>query len=64
MVTARGAIPDRVRGLDADADDYLAKPFDFQELLARLRALVRRVPVERPARLEVGDLVVDPRRDR
>jgi two-component system, OmpR family, response regulator len=60
MVTARGEVPDRIRGLDAGADDYLAKPFDFDELLARLRALLRRAPAERPARLEVGDLVVDP----
>jgi len=60
MVTARGDVPDRVRGLDAGADDYLAKPFAFDELLARLRALLRRAPAERPARLEVGDLVVDP----
>jgi two-component system, OmpR family, response regulator len=60
MVTARSAIGDRVRGLDAGADDYLPKPFDFDELLARLRALLRRAPAERPARLEVGDLVVDP----
>ena len=60
MLTARVEIPDRVRGLDAGADDYLPKPFDFQELLARLRALLRRNPVERPARLEVDDLVVDP----
>src|SRR4051794_15062586 len=60
MVTARGDIRDRVRGLDAGADDYLAKPFDFDELLARLRALLRRVPSERPARLEVGDLMIDP----
>jgi two-component system OmpR family response regulator len=49
-----------VRGLDSGADDYLPKPFAFDELLARLRALLRRVPTERPARLEVGDLVVDP----
>jgi len=60
MVTARDGVPDRVRGLDAGADDYLPKPFAFDELLARLRALLRRAPAERPARLEVGDLVVDP----
>jgi two-component system, OmpR family, response regulator len=60
MLTARGPVSDRIRGLDVGADDYLVKPFDFGELLARLRALVRRAPDERPARLEVGDLVVDP----
>ena len=60
MLTARGQVGDRIRGLDVGADDYLAKPFDFGELLARLRALVRRVPAERPVRLELGDLVVDP----
>jgi two-component system, OmpR family, response regulator len=60
MLTARGQVSDRIRGLDVGADDYLVKPFDFGELLARLRALVRRAPPERPARLEVGDLVVDP----
>jgi two-component system OmpR family response regulator len=60
MVTARGQVPDRVRGLDAGADDYLPKPFAFDELLARIRALLRRVPAERPAVLEVGDLSVDP----
>src|SRR4051794_21519232 len=60
MLTARGAIDDRIGGLDAGADDYLPKPFDFGELLARLRALVRRTPAARPARLEVGALVVDP----
>jgi two-component system OmpR family response regulator len=60
MLTARGRVDDRIRGLDVGADDYLAKPFDFGELLARLRALVRRAPERRPARLEVGDLVVDP----
>jgi two-component system OmpR family response regulator len=60
MLTARGQVPDRIRGLDVGADDYLAKPFDFGELLARLRALTRRAPAERPARLEVGDLTVDP----
>ena len=60
MLTARTAVSDRVAGLDAGADDYLTKPFSFAELLARLRALVRRGPVERPATLEVGDLRLDP----
>jgi two-component system, OmpR family, response regulator len=60
MLTARDAIEDRVRGLDEGADDYLTKPFSLAELLARLRALARRGPVERPAVLEVGDLRLDP----
>ena len=60
MLTARDAIEDRVAGLDAGADDYLPKPFSFAELLARLRALVRRGAAERPAVLEVGDLRLDP----
>jgi two-component system, OmpR family, response regulator len=60
MLTARGAIEDRVRGLDQGADDYVVKPFSLAELLARLRALVRRGSVERPAELEVGDLRMDP----
>jgi two-component system OmpR family response regulator len=60
MLTARDAIEDRVAGLDGGADDYLTKPFSFAELLARLRALARRGPVERPAVLEVGDLRLDP----
>jgi two-component system, OmpR family, response regulator len=60
MLTARDAVDDRVRGLDAGADDYLTKPFSLAELLARLRALARRGPVERPAVLEVGDLRLDP----
>ena len=60
MVTARDAIEDRVRGLDAGADDYLTKPFSLAELLARLRALVRRDPVERPSVLRVGSLRLDP----
>jgi two-component system, OmpR family, response regulator len=60
MLTARDAVDDRVAGLDAGADDYLAKPFSFAELLARLRALVRRGAAERPAVLEVGDLRLDP----
>jgi two-component system OmpR family response regulator len=60
MLTARDAVEDRVAGLDAGADDYLTKPFSFVELLARLRALARRAPPERPAVLEVGDLRLDP----
>ncbi len=60
MLTARDAVVDRVAGLDAGADDYLTKPFAFSELLARLRALIRRGPGERPAVLLVGDLALDP----
>jgi two-component system, OmpR family, response regulator len=60
MLTARDAVTDRVAGLDAGADDYLLKPFSFSELLARLRALVRRAPGERPTQLEAGDLRLDP----
>jgi two-component system, OmpR family, response regulator len=60
MLTARDAVEDRVRGLDGGADDYLTKPFSLAELLARIRALARRGPVERPAVLQVGDLRLDP----
>jgi two-component system OmpR family response regulator len=60
MLTARDSVSDRVEGLDAGADDYLVKPFAFAELLARLRALVRRGDQERPAVLEVGELRLDP----
>jgi two-component system OmpR family response regulator len=60
MVTARDAIEDRVNGLDQGADDYLTKPFSLAELLARLRALARRGPVERPTELQVGDLRLNP----
>ena len=60
MLTARDAVEDRVAGLDSGADDYLLKPFSFAELLARLRALARRGPVERPTVLRAGDLQLDP----
>jgi two-component system OmpR family response regulator len=60
MLTARDAVEDRITGLDVGADDYLLKPFSFGELLARLRALVRRAPSERPATLVVGALRLDP----
>ena len=60
MLTARGTVEDRVSGLDAGADDYLAKPFSFAELLARVRALRRRGAPERPTVVEVGALRLDP----
>ena len=60
MLTARGSLDDRIAGLDGGADDYLIKPFAFAELLARLRALVRRGTVDRPPVMEVGDLRLDP----
>lgn len=60
MLTARGSLEDRVSGLDQGVDDYLVKPFEFDELKARLRALVRRPNVERPASLELGGLALDP----
>jgi DNA-binding response OmpR family regulator len=61
MLTARDAVPDRVTGLDAGADDYLTKPFDFAELFARLRAILRRSPVVLPDEIVVDDLVIDTR---
>jgi DNA-binding response OmpR family regulator len=61
MLTARDAVYDRVQGLDAGADDYVSKPFDFHELLARMRALLRRGPEVRPAAVHVADLVIDTR---
>ncbi len=60
MLTARDGVADRIRGLDSGADDYLVKPFDYGELVARLRALIRRGVPERPALLHAGDVVVDP----
>lgn len=59
LLTARGATSDRVRGLDAGADDYLPKPFDLPELLARVRALIRRSSGKATSRLELGGVVVD-----
>ena len=56
MLTARDAVEDPVQGLDTGADDYLVKPFSFSELLARIRALTRRAPHERPTVLAAGDL--------
>jgi two-component system OmpR family response regulator len=60
MLTARDAVEDRVRGLDAGADDYLAKPFSFAELSARVRAMIRRGAVERPTELRVAGLRLEP----
>ena len=60
MLTARDAVEDRITGLDTGADDYLVKPFDFGELLARVRALARRGPVAQGLVLRVGDLELDP----
>ena len=60
MLTARDAVEDRVAGLDGGADDYLVKPFAFEELVARLRALARRGPVERAITLQAGDLSLEP----
>jgi DNA-binding response OmpR family regulator len=59
MLTAKDAVEDRIAGLDHGADDYLTKPFEFRELLARLRALLRRSGELRPAKIAVADLVLD-----
>jgi two-component system, OmpR family, response regulator len=61
MLTARDATPDRVRGLDTGADDYLVKPFDLTELLARLRALIRRSAGQACSNLEIRDVLIDTR---
>jgi DNA-binding response OmpR family regulator len=60
MLTARDSLPDRVAGLDSGADDYVTKPFAFEELLARIRALLRRSELTRPPVLKVADLTLDP----
>ena len=60
VLTARDTVPDVVKGLDIGADDYMTKPFSFEEFLARLRAVSRRGAVPRPTLLQVGDLVLDP----
>jgi two-component system OmpR family response regulator len=59
MLTARDAVRDRVKGLDTGADDYVVKPFDIDEVLARLRALIRRSASEAQPRLEIGEVVID-----
>jgi two-component system OmpR family response regulator len=59
MLTARDAVRDRVRGLDTGADDYLVKPFDLSELLARLRALIRRSASQADSCIEIGNVVID-----
>ncbi len=64
LLTARDSVDDRVIGLDAGADDYIPKPFSFEELYARLRALTRRAPPQRPHVLQIGDLELDPARHR
>ena len=64
MLTARGGVDEKIAGLDAGADDYLAKPFEFGELLARLRALLRRGAVLAPLQICVGDLEIDTRSHR
>jgi DNA-binding response OmpR family regulator len=59
MLTAKDTVEDRVKGLDSGADDYMVKPFAFSELLARVRALLRRKALSKTAKLQVGDLIID-----
>lgn len=59
ILTAKGTIQDKITGLDSGADDYLAKPFHFEELTARIRSMLRRSSVEKSTQLKVGDLVLD-----
>jgi two-component system copper resistance phosphate regulon response regulator CusR len=61
MLTARGGLDERVEGLDAGADDYLSKPYHFPELLARVRALLRRGPAFEPSEVSLDDLIIDTR---
>jgi two-component system copper resistance phosphate regulon response regulator CusR len=64
MLTARDAVPDRVKGLELGADDYLVKPFAFSELLARMRTILRRGPSRQPSTFQIGDLEIDIPRQR
>lgn len=64
ILTARDSVPDRVKGLELGADDYLVKPFDFSELLARVRSILRRTPAAPRERLKIDDLELDMRRHR
>jgi two-component system copper resistance phosphate regulon response regulator CusR len=64
FLTARDSVPDRVKGLELGADDYLVKPFAFSELLARVRTLLRRLPIRQEEKLCIADLEIDPRRHR
>ena len=64
FLTARDSVPDRVKGLNIGADDYMVKPFAFSELIARVRSLLRRAPLRQPDQLRIEDLDIDTRRHR